>query len=115
MTVLKILFQPGSIINTNINFRGQSDDGKVSYNVNYGNFDDEGFTPNNHLRRNNISFGGRAVLSNKITVNGTLNYSDTDFKTPPIAAAYSSGSSDSSLYGGIFYSTSIEYYRASIC
>ena len=31
------LFQPGSIINTNINFRGQSDDGKVSYNVNYGN------------------------------------------------------------------------------
>ena len=97
------LFQPGSIINTNINFRGQSDDGKVSYNVNYGNLDDEGFTPGNTLRRNNISFGGRAVLSNKITVNGTLNYSFTDFKTPPIAAAYSSGSSDSSLYGNVFY------------
>ena len=97
------LFQPGEIINTNINFRGQSDDGKVSYNVNYGNLDDEGFTPGNTLRRNNISFGGRAVLSNKITVNGTLNYSFTDFKTPPIAAAYSSGSSDSSLYGNVFY------------
>ena len=97
------LFQPGSIVNTNINFRGQSDDGKVSYNVNYGNLDDEGFTPGNTLRRNNISFGGRAVLSNKITVNGTLNYSFTDFKSPPIAAAYSSGSSDSSLYGNVFY------------
>ena len=97
------LFQPGSIVNTNINFRGQSDDGKVSYNVNYGNLDDQGFTPGNTLRRNNVSFGGRAVLSNKITVNGTLNYSFTDFKSPPIAAAYSSGSSDSSLYGNVFY------------
>jgi TonB-linked SusC/RagA family outer membrane protein len=97
------LFQPGSIVNTNINFRGQSDDGKVSYNVNYGNLDDQGFTPGNTLRRNNISFGGRAVLSNKITVNGTINYSFTDFKSPPIAAAYSSGSSDSSLYGNVFY------------
>jgi TonB-linked SusC/RagA family outer membrane protein len=97
------LFQPGSIVNTNINFRGSSDDGKVSYNVNYGNLDDQGFTPGNTLRRNNISFGGRAVLSNKITVNGTLNYAFTDFKSPPIAAAYSSGSSDSSLYGNVFY------------
>ena len=97
------LFQPGSIVNTNINFRGSSDDGKVSYNVNYGNLDDQGFTPGNTLRRNNISFGGRAVLSNKITVNGTLNYTFTDFKSPPIAAAYSSGSSDSSLYGNVFY------------
>ena len=97
------LFQPGEIINTNINFRGQSDDGKVSYNVNYGNLDDKGFTPGNTLRRNALSFGGRAVLSNKITVQGTLNYTSTDFKTPPIAAAYSSGSSDSSLYGNVFY------------
>ncbi|MDA8857136.1 TonB-dependent receptor plug domain-containing protein, partial [Flavobacteriaceae bacterium] len=97
------LFKPGSIVNTNINFRGSSDDGKVSYNVNYGNLDDEGFTPGNTLRRNNISFGGRAVLSNKITVNGTLNYTFTDFKSPPIAAGYSSGSSDSSLYGNVFY------------
>jgi TonB-linked SusC/RagA family outer membrane protein len=97
------LFTPGSIINTNVNFRGSSDDGKVSYNVNYGNLDDKGFTPGNTLRRNNISFGGRAVLSNKITINGTLNYSFTDFKTPPIAAAYSSGGSDSSLYSNVFY------------
>ena len=97
------LFQPGDIINTNINFRGQSDDGKVSYNVNYGNLDDKGFTPGNTLRRNTLSIGGRAVLSNKFTVSGTMNYTNTVFKTPPIAAAYSSGSSDSSLYGNVFY------------
>ena len=97
------LFAPGTIKNTNVNFRGSSDDGKVSYNVNYGNLDDQGFTPGNTLRRNNISFGGRAVLSNKITVNGTLNYSYTDFKTPPIAAGGSGGANESSLYGFIFF------------
>lgn len=97
------LFQPGSILNTNINFRGNSSDGKVQYNINYGNLDDQGFTPGNSLRRNNISFGGRAVLSNNFTINGTINYSFTDFKTPPIAAAESSGGSDSSLYGNVFY------------
>ena len=97
------LFQPGDIINTNINFRGQSDDGKVSYNVNYGNLDDKGFTPGNTLRRNTLSVGGRAVLSNKFTVSGTMNYTNTVFKSPPIASAYSSGSSDSSLYGNVFY------------
>ena len=97
------LFQPGDIINTNINFRGRSDDGKFSYNVNYGNLDDKGFTPGNTLRRNTLSVGGRAVLSNKFTVSGTMNYTNTVFKSPPIAAAYSSGASDSSLYGNVFY------------
>src|SRR6056300_193517 len=29
------MFRTGSILNTNVNFRGQSDDGKISYNVNY--------------------------------------------------------------------------------
>ena len=28
------MFRTGSILNTNVNFRGQSDDGKISYNVN---------------------------------------------------------------------------------
>ena len=97
------LFQPGDIINTNINFRGRSDDGKFSYNVNYGNLDDKGFTPGNTLRRNTLSVGGRAVLSNKFTVSGTMNYTNTVFKSPPIAAAYSSGASNSSLYGNVFY------------
>ena len=97
------LFQPGQIINTNINFRGRSDDGKVSYNVNYGNLDDEGFTPGNTLRRNSISFGGRAQLSNKFTVNGTINYTNTNFKTPPVAAGGSGGAATSSIYGYIFF------------
>ena len=97
------LFRTGSILNTNVNFRGQSDDGKISYNVNYGNLDDEGFTPNNNLRRNTLSFGGRMSLSNRLTVNGTVNYSNTRFKSPPIASAYGGTAGANSLYDVVFF------------
>lgn len=110
------LFRTGSIFNTNVNFRGQSSDGKLSYNVNYGNLDDEGFTPNNNLRRSSLSFGGRMALSNRFTVNGTLNYSQTRFNSPPIAAASGGTAGANSLYDVVFFTPRlIEYYRASIC
>jgi len=97
------LFRTGSIFNTNVNFRGQSSDGKLSYNVNYGNLDDEGFTPNNNLRRSSISFGGRMALSNRFTVNGTINYSQTRFKAPPIASSYGGTAAANSLYDVVFF------------
>ena len=97
------LFRTGSIFNTNVNFRGQSSDGKLSYNVNYGNLDDEGFTPNNNLRRSSLSFGGRMALSNRFTVNGTLNYSQTRFNSPPIAAASGGTAGANSLYDVVFF------------
>ena len=98
-------FQKGTAINTNINIRGASADGNVSYNINYGNLDDEGFTRNNTLRRNTISFGGRAVLSNNFTINGTLNYAQTHFKSPPVAAGYGSNVSgeSASVFANVFY------------
>ncbi len=98
-------FRTGTTINTNVNVRGASDDGKVSYNINYGNLEDKGFTPGNTLRRNNISFGGRAALSNKFTINGTLNYTSTNFKSPPVAAGYGSnvGGEGASIFANVFY------------
>ena len=98
-------FRTGTTINTNVNVRGASEDGKVSYNINYGNLEDKGFTRGNTLRRNNISFGGRAALSNKFTINGTLNYSATNFKSPPVAAGYGSnvGGEGASVFANVFY------------
>jgi len=98
-------FRTGSIANTSINIRGASNDGKVSYNMNYGNHDEKGFTPGNSLRRTNFGLGGRAILSNRFTVNGTLNFARTDFKTPPVAASFGSGvfGTGSSVFGDLFY------------
>lgn len=103
---VEAFFDTGVIINNSINIKGASDDGNVSYNLNVGHLDDEGFTPGNNLRRTSISLGGRAILSNRFTFNGTLNYSNTFFKSPPVAAGQGSnvaGTATASIYANIFY------------
>ena len=98
-------FKTGHAFSNNINIRGASEDGKVSYNFNYGNLEDEGFTRGNTLRRNTLSFGGKAQMSNNFTLNGTLNFSQTNFKSPPVAAGYGSnvGGEGASVFANVFY------------
>ncbi len=98
-------FRTGTIKNVSVNMRGASDDGNVSYNFNYGNLNEEGFTPGNELNRDAISVGGRAKLSNKFTVASTLNYAYTNFVTPPVAASQGSnvGGQNASIFGNLMY------------
>ena len=96
-------FRSGGIKNTSVNMRGASDDGKVSYNFNYGHLDEEGFTPGNGLRRNNFSIGGRAEMSNKFTISGSLNYSNTNMVSPPVAASLGDGDTGWSTFGNVFF------------
>ncbi|WP_345725295.1 carboxypeptidase-like regulatory domain-containing protein [Sinomicrobium weinanense] len=79
-------FRTGNVSNTSLNIRGGSQDGNVNYNLNFGHLEETGFTPGNTLTRNNLSIGGKARLSNRFTVNGTLNYSRTSYITPPRSA-----------------------------
>ncbi|WP_190810276.1 SusC/RagA family TonB-linked outer membrane protein [Flagellimonas sp. S3867] len=98
-------FRTGTVANTSINVSGASDDGKVTYNANYGHLKDQGFTPGNSLNRNNLGVGGRAVLSNKFTVSGTLNFARTKFISPPVALSQGNGAtgSGSSVFGDLFF------------
>ncbi|GAA4271316.1 SusC/RagA family TonB-linked outer membrane protein [Aquimarina gracilis] len=98
-------FETGTVSNTAINFRGTTADNTLSYNANYSYLEDQGFTPGNKLRRNTLGFGGRATLSNKITISNTLNYSKTDFRTPPVAASNGNGAfgTGSSVFGELFF------------
>ncbi len=98
-------FRTGIIANTTINIRGASENGKIGYNASYGYLDDTGFTPGNTLRRNNLSIGGRAELSNNFTVNATLNYARTDFVSPPVAQSQGNGvsGSGSSVFGDLWF------------
>jgi TonB-linked SusC/RagA family outer membrane protein len=102
---VKDFFRQGVVTSTNINMAGGSDDGKVSYNFNFGHLDDEGFTPGNKLNRTSFSAGGRAELSNNFTISGTMNYSRTDFTTPPVARSGGSGVEGNglSIFADIFY------------
>ena len=98
-------FRTGVVKNTSVNVKSGSEDGKVSYNLSYGNLDDQGFTPGNTLRRSTIGIGGRAQLSNNFTASGTLNFARTNFTSPPIAAGYGSNvaGDNASVYGNLFY------------
>ncbi|NER10506.1 SusC/RagA family TonB-linked outer membrane protein [Muriicola jejuensis] len=98
-------FKQGIVQTNSVNVNGSSKDGDVSYNMNFGLLDDQGFTPGNNLRRYTIGMGGRAILTNKFTVSGTLNFSNTDYRTPPVAASDASGAvgTGSSIFGDVFY------------
>jgi TonB-linked SusC/RagA family outer membrane protein len=96
-------FRPGSVSNTNVNIAGSSEDGLTTFNVNMGYLDDEGFTPGNSLNRFNISVGGRSQLTNRFTVQATMNYSRTDYRTPPIASSRGNGTDGLSVYGNVLF------------
>jgi len=98
-------FRTGVVTNNSINAAGSSQDGKISYNASVGNLRDEGFTPGNKLQRTTLSVGGKAELSNKFTVNGTLNFTKNDVKSPPIAASTGNGAfgDGASVFGHLFF------------
>lgn len=79
-------FRTGVVSTTSVNIAGASEDGSVTYNTSAGVLKDEGFLPGNDVSRMNLGMGGRAKLTNDFVVSGTLNYSRTDFKSPPVAA-----------------------------
>ncbi len=96
-------FKSGFVINTSVNAAGSSDDGKTNYNINLGHLKDEGFTPGNSLGRVNLSMGGRSQLSNKFTISGAMNFSRTDYRTPPIASSRGNGTDGLSVYGNVLF------------
>ncbi|CAN5399008.1 SusC/RagA family TonB-linked outer membrane protein [soil metagenome] len=102
---VKDFFRKGLAVTTNVNIASGSQDGKYTYNFNFGHVNDEGFTPGNELTRTNFSIGGRAELTNRFTFNGTLNYVNTVFETPPVAFSSGSGAVGTglSVFGDLFY------------
>ncbi|TBW25875.1 SusC/RagA family TonB-linked outer membrane protein [Gramella sp. KN1008] len=77
-------FRDGIGISNFVNISGAN--GDTNLNLSVGHTDEEGFIPENHLRRLNLGLGGSAKLSNNFTVSGSFNFADTKVKTPPIAA-----------------------------
>ncbi len=102
---VKDFFKTGAVATVSLNVKGRSEDGKVNYGVAYSYLNDKGFTPGNEVTRNNFTVSGSSQLSNKFTARGSMTYTKTNLKTPPIA--YSGGSSvngsGSSIFGDLLY------------
>ncbi|MDJ0955199.1 MAG: SusC/RagA family TonB-linked outer membrane protein [Acidimicrobiia bacterium] len=96
-------FRQGTVVSTSINVRGGGEKG--SFNMNYGRNEDIGVTPGNSILRNNFSLGGAAKLGNGFSINGNFNFIRTDFKSPPNAASFGSGSGfdGAAVFGDVMY------------
>lgn len=94
-------FRTGLVSTTSVNAAGSSNNS--SFNIGYSYMDDKGFTPGNSLFKNNLSVGGSSKLSNNLTVGATINYTNTDYRTPPVATSFGSNPSASSVFGNLIY------------
>lgn len=105
-------FRTGGIASISANIRGRSDDGNYTYGVAFSHLNDEGFTPGNSVERNNLTVSGTAKLSNKINVRGSMTYTKTNLKMPPVAFSSGSGARTTSIFGDIFYTPrSIDFFE----
>ena len=86
---VKDFFRSGLGTTTSLNVSKSSEN--VSLNFNYGHTDEEGYVPGNKIKRDNFGIGGTLKLSNKFTINGSFNFSTSQFTTPPVAADSGTG------------------------
>ncbi|WP_190809692.1 SusC/RagA family TonB-linked outer membrane protein [Flagellimonas sp. S3867] len=82
-------FRKGLGRTTSINASKSSED--IAYNVNFGHTDEDGFVVGNNINRTNFGLGGSVKLSNKFRINGSFNYSTSNFTTPPVSASNGTG------------------------
>lgn len=78
-------FRTGISNSTSVNMAGSSE--KATINLNVGRTLEEGYIPENNVKRLNLSLGGNAKLANNIDFGGTFNFTHTEYQTPPAGAA----------------------------
>ena len=94
-------FRKGTVSNTSINVQGGKDN--VTYNMNYSYLDDKGFIIGNGAIRNSFGFGGSAKLTNKLTINSTVNFVLNNVKSPPTSTSFGSRATVTSVFGDVLY------------
>jgi TonB-linked SusC/RagA family outer membrane protein len=97
-------FRRGIASNTSVNLTGGNERSTFSANVSYLN--DQGFLPENELDKFNVGIGGRTRISDRLSLNGTMNFVKTDMQTPPISYGDGSGiggGSGISVFADVLY------------
>ena len=107
-------FQKGLAQNLSVSARGRSENGKFGYGTVFSHLDEDGFTPGNNVKRNNLTISGDAKLTNKVNIRGSMTYTKTDLKTPPVSTSFGSSTpyAGSSIFGDLFYTPrSIDFFE----
>ncbi len=107
-------FRKGLAQNLSVSARGRSESGKFGYGTIFSHLDEDGFTPGNNVKRNNLTISGDAKLTNKVNIRGSMTYTKTDLKTPPVSTSFGSSTpyAGSSIFGDLFYTPrSIDFFE----
>ncbi|MBN8652082.1 MAG: SusC/RagA family TonB-linked outer membrane protein [Cytophagales bacterium] len=98
-------FRKGITSNTSLSISGGSEKMSVTGTLGYTN--EQGYAPGNDLKKINASIGFNAALSDKLSINSSVMFSNTDFATPPLNGATGGGAAFGgvpSLYANFLYS-----------
>ena len=96
-------FRKGQVFNTSVQISGSSD--KSGYNASVGYQNEQGFTPGNDLKKLNLALGLNSQITKKLSIRSSFTFANTDYKTPPLNAAYGSGPSGDiqSIFANVMY------------
>ncbi len=99
----KSFFRKGNVFNTSVQIGGSS--GSTGYNASVGYSTEEGFTPNNDLKKLNLGLGINSAITDKMSIKSSFQYSNTDLTTPPLNPGFGSGPNGGvpSTYANVMY------------
>ena len=86
---VKDFFNHGTLWDNSITLTGGNE--KSNFTATISNTDQKGIVPNSSFERTVISIGANTVLANKVTIGGTMSYSDRDQVGPPGGASNAIG------------------------
>ncbi len=95
-------FRTGRISNTSLNIAGGGE--KVSYNLSVGYNNEQGYIPENGLKRLNIGLGLNAQLSKRLRMQTSINFANTDQFSPPLSSGTGNNANDfPSILANVMY------------
>ncbi|MBX2894906.1 MAG: SusC/RagA family TonB-linked outer membrane protein [Cyclobacteriaceae bacterium] len=102
---VKDFFRTGKVSNTSLSISGGSE--KMGITATIGYTDEEGYAPGNDLKKINATIGFNSSVTDRLSINSSLMFSNTDFSTPPLNGATGGGAAFGgvpSLYANFLYS-----------
>lgn len=99
----KAFFRTGLVSNTSVQISGGND--KTSLSSSFAYTDEEGFTPGNTLKKFNFGLGVNSSVTDKISINSSFAFAQTDMQTPPLNAGFGSNAVNGipSIFANVLY------------
>lgn len=95
-------FRTGLVSTSNLNLTGSNT--TTSYNISVGYNREQGYIPNNDLKRLTLGLGARTQVIKGVTIQTSFNFINTDMQTPPLSGSGGNNAYDApSVLANVFF------------